>query len=470
MNKRMLVLFMSLFIGLAVLQSEAQESLSFEVPEYTVETLDNGLTVYLMERRAVPLIYVNMVFDAGAINDGDSYGLANLTADALMFGAGERSKAEIEELVDFYGASLGSGGGSESAEVNASFATEDAEVFFPLLKDVVLAPRFDEEEFAKHVSLLKMRLERAKESPNAVIGTYYNKFIYGDHPYGNPVSGTIPSVSEITLESVKQFYNSYYRPETAAIILVGDFETAAMLETVKQYFGEWEVSTPEPARADVSFDSAPYEKSRVLIIDKPDSVQTTFVIGCKGVAMSHADFVGINLVNTILGGRFTSWLNTELRIKSGLSYGARSNWDMRKEGGVFAASSFTATPTTGKALELAVATLKRLHETGIDAETLQSGKNYTKGNFPRSYESPGQLANLLTSMHVYGLDDSFINDFYAKLDAVTAEKVESIIAEHYPAESFQIVLAGKAEAIKDIAAEFGDVTVVSIYDDEYLSK
>jgi predicted Zn-dependent peptidase len=175
-------------------------------------------------------------------------------------------------------------------------------------------------------------------------------------------------------------------------------------------------------------------------------------------------------VNTILGERFTSWLNTELRIKSGLTYGARSQFDELKEAGTFVAYSFTAIPTTERAIDLALEVLDRLHAEGIDEETLRSGKNYIKGNYPRRFESPAGLAGLLTTMHYYGVDRSYIDQFSQQLEAVTPEMVKQVIAKHFPIENLQFVLAGKGSAIRDIASKYGEVTEIDINSDEYLSK
>jgi zinc protease len=469
MNRIKIVFVLALLCLIANI-SVAQSESTFQLPEYRVEKLDNGMTVYLMERTSVPLIYVTMVFDAGAVRDGKSYGLANLTADSLLFGAGEMSKDQIEETVDFYGASLGTGGGLEAASLSATFASEDKATFLPLIRDVVTAPSFNEEEFGKHRFMAAMQLQRAKESPNAVIGDYFSKLMYGEHPYGNPENGTVKTLQAITLDQVKEFYATYYRPETTAIVISGKFDGDAMLEEVNQLFGGWQASTEAPPALDLDQNLEMPSEAQVLLIDKPDSIQTTFVIGAKGVTQDNPDSVAISLVNTILGGRFTSWLNSELRIKTGLTYGARSSFDSNKAAGTFSASSFTATATTEKALDLAVATLKRLHTDGIDAETLQSGKNYLKGNFPRGFESPGQLAGFLVMKHIYGIDDDYINKFAQRLDAINPEEVKTVINKYFPADSMQFVLAGKAEDIRELAAKYGEVTEVSIISDDYISK
>jgi predicted Zn-dependent peptidase len=207
--------------------------------------------------------------------------------------------------------------------------------------------------------------------------------------------------------------------------------------------------------------------NRVLLVNKDDSRETTFMIGGKGVDWSNPDLTQIDVINTILGGRFTSWLNTELRINSGLTYGARSSFPHYKYNGTFYAYSFTATENTVEALDLTLEVLNRLQKEGIDQETLTSAKNYMKGQFPPDYETAGSLANLLTIMYFYGLDDSYINDFEKTVDAMTVEKAKEIIAKYFTNENLQFVLIGKADELRDKVLKYGRVTEKSIDEDGY---
>ena len=469
MKNKITCVSLALFILAVALPAKAADTGSFTFPKYSKAQFDNGLTVYLLERHDVPLIYISATFKAGSVFDGKKYGLADLTAESLMFGSGGKSKGEIEEIIDFHGASLGVGGGVENSSLSASFASKDADAFLPLIKDIILSPAFDEGEFSKYKGRLKVQLARAKESPRQVIGMYFNRFLYGDHPYGAPTSGTTTTVEGITLDDVKAFHKKYYSPKTSAIALVGDFNTEEMKKKLNDLFKDW-APADSTAVKKKRVDFKPFSKNRVMLINKEDSRQTTFLIGGWGVEYSHPDFVAISLVNTILGGRFTSWLNTELRIKSGLSYGARSGFNQRSDAGTFSMSSFTATPTTERALDLALQVMERLQKEGIDEETLRSGKNYMKGNFPRRYESPGSQVGFLTAMHVYGIDEDYINSFTSDLESVTPEKVKEVIKKYFPAENLQFVLAGKGSAIRELAKKYGEVLELDINDDKYLSK
>ena len=173
----------------------------------------------------------------------------------------------------------------------------------------------------------------------------------------------------------------------------------------------------------------------------------------------------MEVINTVFGGRFTSWLNDELRVNTGLTYGARSNFTRLKNSGSFGISTFTATKNTEAAIDKSIEVLNRLHEKGIDQETLTSARNYVKGGLPPKYETSGQLSGLLTSMFWYGFDESFINNFQKNVDELNVEKSKAIIARHFPKNNLQFVLVGKAADIKKIAEKYGKVTVVEIRDE-----
>jgi zinc protease len=205
----------------------------------------------------------------------------------------------------------------------------------------------------------------------------------------------------------------------------------------------------------------------VLLVNKEDARETTFLIGGMGVQRDNPDYVAIQVVNTVFGGRFTSWLNDELRVNSGLTYGANSNFNPLKNSGTFAISTFTANNTTEETIDLALQVLDRLHTQGIDNETLTSAKNYVKGQFPPKYETPGQLAGLLTQMFWYDFDESYINNFQSNVEGLTTGKAKEIVEQYFPKENLQFLLIGKADEIKPIAAKLGDVTEKDIKSDGF---
>jgi len=441
---------------IALVAAGASLAQAFKVPTYQKFKLKNGLTVYLMEQHEVPLINVSAVFDAGAVQDDSRYGLASMTAQALLFGSSKYTKSQLEEKIEYVGASVETFAGKEVAKMTASFAVKDQDLLFDIMQDVLTKPTFDQTEFDKYKQRQLLQLTQQKETPRGVIGSYFNTFVYGTHPYANPLAGTPASVSAISAADARQFYQKNFTTDRAAIAIVGDFNAAAMKKRITDLLGGWKTAaatSPVLAEPTVAFD-----KSRVLLVNKDDARETTFLIGGKGITQSNPDFIPVTVVNTILGGRFTSWLNDALRVNSGLTYGANSRFGTFRKSGTFAISTFTKNSTTTQAIDMALQVLDSLHRTGIDEKTLTSAKNYVKADFPPRYESASSLANLLTDMFSLGFDESFINNFQKNVDGLTVAKTRQIIDQYFPKDKLQFVLVGKAEAIRDKVKKYGTIT------------
>lgn len=444
---------------------KTSQGASYRMPGYEKFTLDNGLTVYLMEQHEVPLIYLSLAAPGGSIYDGNKAGLAFFTAEALHFGTKSFTKDQIEETFDFYGASFSSRAINESARINASFASKDMDKILPIVKEMIVNPVVDKTEFEKRKQRALLELKQAKESPRRVINSYFNRSLYGNNPYGSPVGGTIQSVSSISLDDLKNFYDKNYIPNGSALALVGDFKISEMKSYINSLFSDWKRKDLEASP--VTPPEGRLNSNRILLVNKDDATETTFLIGSYGIKQSNPDYVAVEVINTILGGRFTSWLNDELRVNSGLTYGARSSFSALKETGTFTISTYTRTATTVEAIDIALKVLKRLHEKGIDAKTLTSAKNYLKGQFPPRYETPGALSELLVNMFVYDFNESFINDFEKNVDSLSIEKAKEIIAKYFPDNNLQFVLIGKASEIRDKVAKYGEMKMVDINDESF---
>jgi zinc protease len=446
-----------LVLSLATVTGFAAE---FRLPVFETSQLSNGLTVIMMERHDVPLITVRAVLKAGAVSDGQQGGLANLTGDALLLGSARFDKKTIDQTFDFRGARISSATGAEATSVTLDFAKDDAVTLLPMLADMLQQPNFEAAEFDKLRSRTVDGLKQAKESPRNVAQNYFRSMLFGNGAYANPVSGSTNSVSALQRSDAQTFHQNYYRPDNAAMVVVGDFDSKAMRAQLEGLFGQWRATGAMPAAANTGKVQA--DKARVWLVNKSDAVETTFVFGGAGIARNDPDYVPLQVLNTILGGRFTSWLNDELRVNSGLTYGANSSFAPLAQAGTFAVSSFTATPKTEAALALANKTYQRLWDKGIDATTLSSAKAYVKGQYPPRFETNLQLAGLLSDMFISKVGREQIDHFMRDVDSLTPEKAKLLINKHFPRDKLQMLLIGKAEAIRGIAAKYGEVTELDI--------
>lgn len=435
----------------------------FALPAYDKVVLDNGLTLLLMEQHEVPLIDFQVTVRGGALEDGQYPGLAAMTAESLMFGSQSLDKAALENQLDFIGAKVNTDAGKEFSELSASFAANDQGLMLPLLRDLLLLPNFDNGEFKKFKQRYLLRLKQQKESPKAVISNYFGKLLYGEHAYASVVDGNSGSVEQLSIADIKAFHQGNYQPQQTTISVVGDFDRLELKQQLEGLFSSWKPGTAAGRTGSQPLAAPVTPKSpRVLLVNKADANETTFYIGGLGVPRNHPDNVALQVINTALGGRFTSWLNDELRVNSGLTYGANSRFVSYSQAGWFRISTFTRTEKTREAIDLALTTYDRLWQQGLDQTTLDSAKAYVKGQFPPRYETSEQLAGLLGQMDLYGFDDSYINDFERQVDSLTPARIKEVIARHFPRKNLQFVLIGQADAIRDIAANYGEVVETDI--------
>ncbi len=432
------------------------------MPSFARTVLPNGAVLVVMPRTDVPLIAFTALVRGGGVADPvGKPGVASLTAGLLEKGAGARDAFAFADAVEGAGGSFSAAAGTEAITVAGQFLAKDQGLMVELLADALLRPRFDAAEFD---SLRKRQIEElkaAKDSdPSGLIRLYGRRFLFGDHPYGSPASGSERSLAAITREDVLAYNRANFGADRLTLIFAGDVDADALTKAVTRAFsGLARAATPLPALT-----SPPRVTGRrVLLIDQPGAAQTHFWLANTGVARKFADRAPLDLVNTLYGGRFTSILNTELRIKSGLSYGAVSGFTRGSVPGEFAIRSFTQTDTTGKAIDLALATLAALHRDGVTEDALGSARNYVLGQFPQQLETASHWVGALAELELYGLDRSYIDGYTAAIEGVTPAAAKRVISEAFPAAGdLVIVVIGDAAKIRDAVAKYGPLSETTL--------
>lgn len=445
------LLALSLFALPAKAQT-ASPSAKLKFPPYRKTKLPNGLTILLMEKHNLPLVSFNMAVKSGSTSDpAGQEGTASLAAALLRKGTKARSAEQFSNDLDFIGGSFNAGAFADYTLISAEFMKKDLAKGLDLLSDPVLNPTFPTDEFTKLVAQRKDGIRAAKDQAQGVLGTYFNAYLLGGHPYARPTSGDEQSLAQITRDAVAKFYATYYKPGNTILSVVGDFDSAEMEKALAAQFGGWANATVPAVQLSAA---TPSQGKRLLLVDKPDSTQTYFRIGNLGIARTSPDRVYVNVVNTLFGGRFTSMINSALRIQSGLTYGANSAFDERKAAGPFYINTYTRNATTEKAMDMALDVLKQFHEKGITEDQLTSAKSYLKGQYPLRIETSDQLASQLTDLEFYGLDAKEIDDFYPKVDAMTMADARRVIDRYYPLDNLVFVVIGKASEIGPVIKKY----------------
>jgi zinc protease len=465
--RKTIPIILLLTIAAASLAIAAETNQGVRLPQYREVKLPNGATLLLVEKRDVPLIAFTARVRGGAAGDAAGReGTSAVAAELLQKGAGKRSAVEFAAALDSIGANLSVVPGRESIVVRGDFLAKDAPLVIELLSDMLRRPRFEAEEFVKVRDRAIESIAAAKDSDlRTLIPTYFSSYFHGDHPYGRPLRGSETTLASLTRDDVVTWSRSHLGGDRLVLAMVGDFNSKSMEAQLRRAFGDWgRAAAKAPETPKVS----PLTGRRVLLVDKPDATQTYFLIGNAGISRRDPDRVAVELANTYFGGRFTSLLNDALRVKSGLTYGARSMLVQESEAGPVAISSYTKTEATAEAVDMALDVLSGFRGRGLDDEALASVKSYVLGQFPPGLETNSQLAGRLADIAFYGLGRNDVDAFAPTVNRLTADEIGKAIERVYPKqEDLTFVFIGQAAAIRDVVAKYGEVEEIRITDPKF---
>jgi predicted Zn-dependent peptidase len=435
------------------------------LPAVQRRELANGLRVLLLEAHDVPLVQVNLVVHAGSADDpAGRFGLASFTAGMLDEGAGTRSALEIADAVEFLGAELTTSSSFDASAVRLNVPARQLEQALPIMADVALRPTFPGAELERLRQERLTALIQTRDDPAAVAPPAFARVVYGGtHRYGTAAIGTTATLEAATADELRAFHAANYRPRNATLLVVGDTTPTAVLPLLERTFGAWRGGD---AVARPSLPAAPQPATReVTIVDMPGAEQSQIRIGAVGVARSTPDYFALQVLNTVLGGSFTSRLNQNLREEHGYAYGARSQFDMRRSPGPFTAAAGVQTDKTAESLTEFFNELRAIGEP-IGADELAKAKNYLALGFPGDFETLGDLAARLEELVVYGLPDDYYADYTTKIGAVTAADVQRAAAEYIRPDRLAVVVVGDRRQIEGPIRELnlGPVRVVGVED------
>jgi len=436
----------------------------FVLPAYERLVMNNGLTVLLLEKHNTPLISMNLTLRSGSVYDSaGKEGVATLTAQLLRRGTEDRTADQVSDELDAMGMQFGSLAGPDSTTVYADFLKKDAAAALQLVADIELHATFPDTEVTKALARAEDEARAVKDEPQAALQAYFRKFLYGNSFYGRPANGDEISIKAITRADILAFYKANYTPANAVLAVAGDFDSAQMKAMLEQSFGPWSGAAPaKPALTPM----APVKGRRLLLVDKPDATQTYFFMGNVGIDATNPDRGSIQVVNTLYGGRFTSLFNTELRIKSGYSYGANSRFTESRVPGPFVMATYTRNATTGQAMDKTLEVINTAHAQGFTEAQLASAKNTIAGSLPPQMETSQALANTMARNELYGITRDQFNANLLALGKTTLADEKRVLEKYYPtADNLVIVVVGKAAEIEPLMGKYTkDITKKKIGD------
>ena len=445
---------------------------SVKIPAVKETKLKNGLTVAVVERKNVPLVTIQLLVKSGAgSEDASKAGLANLTASLLTKGTKTRTATQIAEEMEFLGGSINSGAGWNSSFITVNVMSDKLDHALAIMSDVALNPAFKQDEIDLERSQTLDGLTYNLKQPSFLANYVASKYSFDEHPAG----GTPESLKAITQQDIVGFQSLYYRPYASVLIFTGDVNEKIAADLTKKYFGRWTLPKKSvlPDRVLNKIVSSPATKdvNRILVVDLPNSGQSA-VNYVKYIPEGRGDkmYYAASVLNSLLGGGYSSRLNQEIRIKRGLSYGAGSSFAWRVQKNNFGTRTQTKNISAAEVAELVMVEIKRLTEGSIADVELNPRKSVLTGNFGRNLETNNGLAGAVGELYSFGLPATELNTYMNSVQAVKDSQIRDFAKANLLGGDI-VIVGDYAKFKEDLAKRFPNMTVQVVKADELdLSK
>ncbi|MBM4162231.1 MAG: insulinase family protein, partial [Ignavibacteria bacterium] len=408
--------------------------------------LSNGLPVVIMEKHNVPVVQVNLLVNAGSAMDANNKsGLASLTVDMMDEGAGQRDALELADAIDFLGASIRTNAGMHTSSITLHTPLGKIDEALPLMADIAMRPTFPATELGRKQKERLTTLLQWHDEPRAIASVLFNRTLFGaQHPYGIPTLGSERSIHAFVVDDLRKFHSLFFHAGNATIVVVGDVVPQTILPKFEAAFGSW---GRKPASKASWTRPKQVRQRQIYLVDKPEAAQSEIRIGRIGAERLTEDYFPLVVMNTILGGSFTSRLNQNLREQHGYTYGAGSSFDFRLLPGPFLAGSAVQSAVTDKALTEFMNELTRILQPSSDEE-LTRAKNYLALRYPRSFQTASQIAGELGEVVTYSLPDDYFNTYVQRVLSVTKEDVVRVAKKYLDPEAVAIIIVGDRKVIE----------------------
>jgi len=424
------------------IEPEQGESPKLNVPESWTATLDNGMKVYGIEQNEIPTVNFSLIIEGGhLLDDKNKNGVANLMTDIMMEGTATKTPQELEEAIQKLGASVNMYTGREAIVVQGNTLTRNFNATMDLVEEILLEPRWDEEEFGRIKTATINDIKRSSANPNVIARNQYNELLYGkDHIFAYPTSGTAESVEAITIDDLKTFYANNFSPSVSRFHIVGKITEANALTALNDLESKWESKTVEIPTYEIP---SGRDKSSLVFVDVPNAKQSVINIGYLALPRTDPDFYSAEVMNYKLGGNFSSDVNMTLREEKGYTYGARTGFSGSKIPGAFTASSSVRTNTTGESVEIFRDAIKN-YKNGIAQEDLDFTKNAMIKSNARRFETQFSLLGMLQERSNYNLDSDYIAKEEETIRNMTLEQHKALANKYLDESKMAYLVVGDA--------------------------
>jgi zinc protease len=435
----------------------APHEITFVVPKEA--RLENGLRVIVAERPGLPILAAELLVRTGAEVDPDGRaGAASMTGSLLTKGTERMTAPQIASAIESLGGEIESGARWDASSAVIVVLSSNAGPALGILADVALHPAFKQEEIDRLKNQTLDGLRVVLQQPGALARYVTDRVVYGTGEYGHAAGGTMETVQAIQRDDLVKLYKTYYTPENATLILAGDITLEQGTKYAQQFFGEWRADSSVSKEA---VRPAPEDwKPENLVVDMPEAGQAAVTLAKPAIKRSSPDYYTGLVVNAALGTGFVSRLNREIRIKRGLSYGARSALDSRRGGGSFVASAQTKNPSAAEVAGLLQSELKRLGTEPVQGDELKSRQAVLTGGYARNLETNRGLVAQIASLATYDRPLDTVNKFIPAINAITAADVSAFATKYFESPASLIVVGKAPDFLEALKKDFPDIRVI----------
>ena len=425
-------------------------------PKRTRARLPNGLEVVLAESHGVPKFHGELLFRSGnaAVVDR-APGLAEITATVARTGTSKRASRQIEEDLRRIGADLSSSAGADTSAISFAGLSEYAEPLLGLVNELARAATFPEAEFERERRQMLEGVKLERTQPGFLAGERLRKVLFGAHPYAQ-VAPSEEQVAALRRDDLMAVYREFYTPENALLLLVGDFDSAAMLKTAEKVFDAWAGKKPQAKGA-----AAPANPRgrRAYVVHVPGAVQTQILAGCHAITRKHPDWVKLGLTNSLFGGAFNSRLVMNIREDKGYTYSPRSSVNPLRQHGYFSISAAVRNEVVAASLTEIFYEIDKLRALPVPEAELADAQNYLSGVFSMGLATQGGLLSQLVTVELNELPQDYLETYREKVRALTPEDLLTAARKYLDSANMQIVMVGDRTQIEPQAALFGELEV-----------
>jgi zinc protease len=434
---------------------------SVTVPKPVERTLRNGLRVIVIEHHSTPLVAAQvLVKNGGEVDPANLSGLADMTAELLTKGTKTRTAPRIAQEIEALGGELNSGAGWDASRATVNVLSAKAEPAMAILADVVRNPVFQDEEIERLRQQYTDSISVGMNSPGTLASWVASRVVFGDSAYGHPVSGTAESIERIKRDDVAALHSKYYRPDNAVLVIGGDIKAEDAFRLAEKSFGDWAKPATALDASSMAKAASGDAKQRIVVVDMPGAGQAAVLFARRGIARTDPDFFSGIVANSVLSG-YSGRLNQEIRIKRGLSYGARASLDVRRDVGTFVASAQTKNQSGAEVASLLVGELTRLSNEPVGDTELTPRKAVLIGGFGRTLETTEGIVGQIASLALYGLNLNEINNYVSNVQSVTAPQIQKFAGSRLGVADSNIVIVGDAkDFIEPLRKQFPNVEVI----------